>query len=257
MYPSDKHLKYSEILWKNVAVFPSISLGDVHLWRSNLSVNPSRTALFWNILSQDEKDRANRFRFEKDRMHYIVARGTLRTLLGQYFGKNAQSLQFTYSEFNKPMLENEQGLQFNISHAAGLGLFSFTKESDIGVDLERVDESIEVQKLAGRFFSKNEVETIFALAENFQAKAFFYCWTRKEAFIKGHGEGLSLPLDQFEVSILESDVVQLKSIAWSPSETNQWSLYSFEPQRNIVGSLAVKGEVKKIVYLDANEIHPL
>lgn len=252
MSPSAQHLKYSEVSWKTVDVFPSISLGSVHLWRSNLTVCPSKLSLFWNVLSQDEKNRAYRFRFEKDRMHFIVARGTLRILLGKYLGKTAQSLRFTYSKYNKPMLENEQDLQFNISHAAGIGLFSFTPKSDIGVDLERVNESIEVQKLAGRFFSENEVQTIFALPMKLQAKAFFYAWTRKEAFIKGHGEGLSLPLDQFEVSILESDIVELKSIAWSPNEANQWSLYSFEPQGNIMGALAVKGEVKELVYLDGN-----
>ncbi|MGK0389490.1 MAG: 4'-phosphopantetheinyl transferase, partial [Maribacter sp.] len=143
---------------------------------------------------------------------------------------------------------NHLNLQFNVSHSKGIGLLAFTHDADIGVDLEPVNKEIDVQKLAARFFSSNESKTVLSLPYAEQFPAFFRCWTRKEAFIKAHGEGLSLALDSFEVSVLEMEDVEMIAIRWGMEEVKEWRLFSFEVEVNLMAGLVVKKEVDEIKF---------
>jgi 4'-phosphopantetheinyl transferase len=202
------------------------------------------------LLSPDEKQRAAKFHYPKDRDHFINARGILRSLLGRYLSLPAGEIAFTYSAYGKPDLATETSLNFNVSHAGGYGLFGFTSGAPLGVDLEKTDKSIEVGRLASRFFSPTEAATVLALPAGDQVAAFFRTWTRKEAFIKAHGEGLSLPLDQFSVTVDLEKVVCLKQINWAPETVEDWSMASFMVMEDLPGGLAVFGRITKLTFLD-------
>jgi 4'-phosphopantetheinyl transferase len=176
---------------------------DVHVWRATLDKTPSQIQSYLHNLAADEHVRAERFYFERDREHFIAARGVLRAILGGYLHRTPESLSFCYSSHGKPALAGESAedaIRFNVSHSQGVALFAVTRGREVGIDIEHIRFDLEVAEIAERFFSPWEVATLRALPIEAQRQAFFCCWTRKEAYIKARGEGLSLPLDQFEVS---------------------------------------------------------
>ena len=186
---------------------PPISLplpdDQVHVWRINLDLQPITIDSLWRILSNDEQARADRYRFARDRSWFVARRGRLRLILAEYLGLEPAGLEFSYNHFGKPALRDEaqSKITFNISHSHGLALFAFARRVDIGVDLENRRENIDYLGLAERFFSSAEIEQLHSLSPALRPQAFFLCWTRKEAFIKASGEGLSLPLANFDVSL--------------------------------------------------------
>ena len=220
----------------------------VHIWYANLNIEESLELYFYNILSSDEKQKANRFRFPKDRTHYIAGRGILRELLGKILSKNPNIIQFMYSKYDKPFLKDNSDLQFNISHSNGIGLFGFVKEYLIGVDIEYAKRPIEVEQIASRFFSKNEAKRLLDLPGNQQLEGFYNCWTRKEAIIKAIGQGLSFPLDQFEVSLKLNEEAKLLATYWDRNEVENWQMKSFSPIHDYKGALAVRGKINTIKY---------
>jgi len=247
-----QHQALSKGFWKSAPeVPPPLQKKEVHVWSSGLM--PSKSALlgYWEILSEVEKDRSELFRFAKDRIAYVTAKGVLRKLLGHYLDVIPSTIQFEHNSFGKPFLaEAPHALQFNISHSGGIGLFGFAPDAEIGVDIEQVKSEIQVQKTAARFFSKNEADTILSLAKEDQVNAFFKCWTRKEAFIKGHGQGMSLPLDEFEVSVLDETLVELRRVAWDENEAKEWRLTSFDVAEGFVGAMACRTPVERVRYFE-------
>lgn len=216
---------------------------QVHVWRASLDIPTSRLIQLETTLSIDERERADRFYFKKDRDHYVVARGSLRALLGHYLEMDPGRFHFRYSPYGKPELVeefNHDDIRFNISHSAGMGLFSFSKGRDIGVDIEYVREELADEQIAIRFFSTTEVEALLALPKNQQKEAFFTCWTRKEAYIKARGEGLSLPLDQFDVSLSPGEAAELLGTRPDPGEAARWSLHELVPGKGYVAAVAVR-----------------
>ena len=232
--------------WENPAHFPDLCANEVHIWRADLLERSKQVESFMNVLSTAEKERANRFHFKKDREQFIVAKGISRLLLSNYIPSSAKEITFEFNAYGKPCLTGSHPLQFNISHAGGLGLFAFVLTSPIGVDIEKIKQDIEIQKIAKRFFSIAETNKILNLPKPQQVDAFFNCWTRKEAFIKAHGEGLSLPLSEFEVSILDTERVKILAINWASTEVNHWNLLKISPKKTWKAAVAVKGNVKKI-----------
>ncbi|MEO1654125.1 MAG: 4'-phosphopantetheinyl transferase superfamily protein [Bacteroidota bacterium] len=186
------------------------------------------------FLSADEIGRGKKFRFEKDQDHFIVARAALRDLLAGYLNCEPKEITFSYGHNGKPFLKDEK-IEFNVSHADHTALIGFSMDAPLGVDIEQVRSDIEFELVARHFFSPPEVKTLLALDIYAQTQAFFYCWTRKESFIKALGDGLAFPLDQFEVSLLASDEPLLKSTFWNPAEAQEWSLFSFEPDSIYIG----------------------
>src|SRR5262245_40794838 len=198
---------------------------EVHVCRATFDWPAEALGSLEPILSSDERERMRRFHFERDRRCHLVARGLLRTLLGRYLGMAPDKLRFDYSPFGKPSLAAglvQRPLQFNVSHAVEIVLIAIAAGRTLGIDVEHIRADIAVGEIAARFFSANEQGALATLAGDLQHGAFFDCWTRKEAYIKAIGEGLSLPLDQFDVSFLPGEPARLLATRPDPAEARRW-----------------------------------
>ena len=183
--------------------WPVLGDEDVHVWCADLGVSKEVLDRLLDFLAEEEKARAARFRFDKHRNPYIAGRGILRALLGRYLGIAPQSVQFVYGHCGKPALpENQSALCFNVSHSGAYALYAFSRNREVGIDIELIRERKCLMDIARRFFAEGEVSALQALPEEQQLDAFHRCWTRKEAYLKAKGDGLSLALNQFTVSLL-------------------------------------------------------
>ncbi|HEX8092146.1 MAG TPA: 4'-phosphopantetheinyl transferase superfamily protein [Blastocatellia bacterium] len=217
---------------------------EVHVWLLALDQPPSYIQSLKAILSADEQDRANRFHFQKDHDHYVVARGTVRTILGRYLRTGPGRLRFSYTYYGKPALEKEfegESLRFNLSHSHGLALLAVTRDRELGVDIERIRPGISEEGIAERFFSDKEVRMLRGLPRDLQDKGFFNCWTRKEAYIKAKGEGLSMPLAIFDVSLIPGEPAALLETRGDPLESTRWSLRELTAAPDFAAAIAVEG----------------
>jgi 4'-phosphopantetheinyl transferase len=217
---------------------------EVQVWRLELDTVPSDGWSWENLLSADERERAGRFHFARDRRRFTAARGLLRTLLGGYLQADPGELRFRYSHKGKPALDGkhqESGLCFNVSHSDEVALLAFARAGELGVDVERVRQDCEVQEIAQRFFSSAEQKALAALPAAQQYRAFFNCWTRKEAFVKAKGGGLSLPLDQFDVSLAPGEPAELLATRPDPAEKQRWSLWALDAGEEYAAALIVAG----------------
>jgi 4'-phosphopantetheinyl transferase len=182
MSPTDDSAPASR--WEPAPRRPRLRGGEVHVWRAALERSPGEVEALKRLLSEDELRRAERFHFEHDRSSFVVARATLREILGLYVGLPPGSLRFAYNDFGKPQLvgeAGEAGLRFNLSHAGGLALYAVAVGREVGVDVEAVREDVPCEELARRFFSRRETAALLALPEGQRRGAFFECWARKEA----------------------------------------------------------------------------
>jgi medium-chain acyl-[acyl-carrier-protein] hydrolase len=230
-----------EICWHDAAAAPPLSDDAVHVWRAALERSDADLAVCEETLSADEKARAGRFCFERDRRHYTAGRGTLRRLLGRYLGCDPASLTFRYNRYGKPALASPHGeLRFNLSHSHGLALFAFTRGRDLGVDVEQVRGEVAVEQLAERFFSPQEVAALRDLSLGARRDAFFRIWTRKEAYLKATGKGLSLPLDCFDVS-LTLGAAALLATRNDPAEVSRWSMRDLSVGEGFAAAVLVEG----------------
>ncbi|MFQ5794197.1 MAG: 4'-phosphopantetheinyl transferase family protein [Candidatus Bipolaricaulia bacterium] len=231
-------------LWGPPPANLALSNDDIHVWRASLDLTASRVQSLQHTLTPDELDRAERFYFQKDREHFIVARGLLRAILGRYLNVEPSQPRFCYSPYGKPTLVTTSGkntLSFNVSHSYGLALYAVTHGRKIGIDLERIRADFACEQIAERFFSPQENVVLRALPASMKHEAFFTCWTRKEAYVKAKSEGLSLPLDQFDVSLAPGEPAALLSTNWDPQEASRWSLQALTPGPGYVAALAVEG----------------
>jgi 4'-phosphopantetheinyl transferase len=216
---------------------------QVHTWSASLDLEGASVEPLRDLLDEQERARAQRFRFEKDRNAFIVTRGVLRTLLGRYLDERPERIRFEYGPQGKPALATEllaHRLQFNVSHTDGLALFAFSFSADLGVDVEQVRAIPDLGEIARRFFSKEEVSALRRLPTCARERAFFACWTAKEAYIKGIGEGLSMPLDRFAVSLNPSEGAVRLRIRGDAPNASGWRLHRFEPCPGFVAALAVR-----------------
>jgi 4'-phosphopantetheinyl transferase len=224
--------------------FPGLALdaAEVHLWQASLDGRPDD--IFESFLSPDELDRANRFHFPQDRIHFVVARGLLRNLLAAYLGISCAELRFSYGAKGKPflLLDGQTQINFNLSHSHGRAAFAFSRGRELGVDLEYVKENFEAELIAGRFFSRSEVLALHAVPPELRSQAFFNCWTRKEAYIKARGEGLSMPLCEFDVSLRPGEPPALLNNYREEREVERWSMTAIPAPADYVGALVVEGD---------------
>ncbi len=180
------------------------------------------------------------FRFERDRRRYLVGRGLLRTLLGRYLDVAPRKVQFCYAPAGKPYLVR-QPLQFNLSHSGELLLIAVANGRALGIDVEQVRADFDVREVASHFFSPSEQRALATLAGASQIDAFFACWSRKEAYIKARGDGLSHPLDQFDVSLLPGEDARLIETRPDPAEARRWRLKALDAAEGYKAALAVEG----------------
>lgn len=220
-----------------------LSSDDVHVWRATLDQPAEYVRQLKRSLSEDERLRAERFYFERDRSRFIVGRGLLRFILSRYLEIAANKLQFCYSSRGKPELVETSSaykLRFNVSHSQEIVLYAVTRDRSIGIDVEYIRPMPEAEQIVKSFFSVYENSVFERLPLCQKQLAFFNCWTRKEAFVKAIGDGLSLPLDQFDVSLIPGEPARLLGI--KGGTYSSWSLQDLTPVPGYVGALAVEGQ---------------
>jgi 4'-phosphopantetheinyl transferase len=218
--------------WLKPPAMPVQNEAEVHVWRATLDRPPKEVETYRSMLSPDELLRAERLIFPEHRRRFIVARGSLRSILARYLAIAPAAIRFEYGPHGKPRLDTSHvlahPLHFNLTHSNDLALFSVTGLGAIGIDIEQIRPDFSSAQIAKRYFSAGEIEALGMLAPQEYAEAFFRCWTRKEAFIKATGLGLSLPLDQFDVTLNPGETASLLRTAWDPGEAAHWSLRTLE-----------------------------
>ncbi len=220
---------------------------DIEVWHSSNTVSDADLVYFRSLLSRDELGRSARFRFEADRNNYTIARGGLRQLLGSYLGLSPAAIRFKYSPYGKPLLDiglESNGLEFNISHSGEMILWAFTTGRRVGVDVEKVRRDFNTAEIAERFFSLAERAELNDLPPEQRHRAFFYCWTRKEAFIKALGEGLSHPLDGFDVSLTPGKLAQLRATRPDPQDAARWLLWDVPMRGDYAAALVAAAHAR-------------
>ncbi len=226
----------------------SIRLGpdEVRVWAVWLTAPDTVLTQYWDDLSAEEQSRADRFLFEDLKRKYILSRGALRALLAYYTGLPRRGLVLSCGPKGKPFLPAHPKLQFNTSHSAGLALYAFTAGSGLGVDIEQIRPLDELESVARQFFCAGEISDLMSLPPESRVPAFFRCWTRKEAYVKAIGDGLSMRLDAFQVTLLPQDPPRLAS-ADRVHDNRAWVLHHLDPAPGYVGALAYQGEPRSIV----------
>jgi len=240
-------------VWSRPAFEPALSNREVHVWRAFLDQPPNRICQLTLLLSADERARAERFRFERDRRRFIVGRGILRSILGRYLCMAPDRVQFCTGAYGKPHLAASHGcsaLCFNLAHSCELVLYALTLGRKVGVDLEYLRPMPDAAQIAQQFFSPFEYETWRALPEAQKQEAFFNCWTRKEAYLKAIGEGMARSLDSFDVSLVPGQPARLYSVNGRSDEAKCWSLTTFVPAANSLATVAVEGSGCRALYLE-------
>lgn len=241
------------IKWGTAPPRPTLRAGELHVWRLKTGAESDARGLL-STLTPEEVGRAERFHFERDRARFVLARATLRKLLGRYLGADASSLVFRHNEYGKPALGGGWAgarLNFNLSHSNEVVLYAFALGREVGIDVEHVRPELCGEELAARFFSAPENEALRAKSADTRPLTFFCCWTRKEAYIKARGEGLSFPLDRFAVSVdPECECVTL-DVFEDPVESRRWTIFSLLPEAGYVGAVAAEGRDWRVSYWEA------
>lgn len=235
-------------LWLRTATPPWLAENELHVWRAFLDLSPARNEEFSNLLSFDEKARADKFVVPHARHRFIAGRGIVRKLLGAYLGLAADKVKLNYSSEGKASLaaKHESGVCFNISHSEGLGLFVFGGKGEVGVDVEKIKADFKGMEIASRYFSDEEATELAAVQRGLTDEAFFKCWTKKEAYVKAHGMGLALPLRSFTVRFAE-DTQFLRD-----PDGRGWSCYEVKPEEGYVGAVVAAGRNWSLRYCEWN-----
>jgi len=228
-----------------------LELNVVHVWIASLEIEKKDIPVFRHLLNQDEKDRADRFYFEKDQVNFITGRAILRTLLGRYTNQSPAEVKFAYNSYGKPLLKNQvqsPPLNFNLSHSGGKVLYAFSRGIPLGIDLEKIKPDIDFTAISQQFFSPGELSSLFSLEKSDRLAAFYACWTRKEAFIKAMEMGLSLELDKFDVSLRPGEPARLIRTKFQKQNTQNWSLHDLKVFSGFKACLAARSRNIVISY---------
>lgn len=228
---------------------------DLHVWSASLAGSPEELAHYSSLLSADEKTRAEKFYFERDRHRYIFGRGILRTLLAGYLKINPSKIEFMYGAHGKPALKkayHDKILQFNLAHSNDWGLYIFGWDRQLGIDLEHVRPLQDADDFAKRFFSRQESAWINSLPMDQKWGAFYKLWTCKEAFLKANGSGLTIPLNEAEIFIQDDNSAKLVSIGGVSDKAAKWQLEIFNPIDDYQAAIAFEGNQGQIVFRDYN-----
>jgi 4'-phosphopantetheinyl transferase len=218
-----------------------LAKNEVHVWCAALDQDPTLIEQFHATLTSDEQERAAKFYFPKDRQHFIVARGLLRLILGRYLDQRPAQLRFTYNAYGKPRLGTATSLHFNLSHSKGLALLGVSSDRELGIDLEYIRTDFPFEQVAKSVFSVSERNILRSLPDALKPEAFFNAWTRKEAYIKALGQGLSIPLDQFDVAFAPGEPAALREVRGTWENAHNWTLQHLSPAPNYAGAIAIAG----------------
>lgn len=211
---------------------------DIHLWSFPTRASEDVRAKFEGVLAPDEAHRANRFRFPHLRETFVLARGALRFLLGRYLNVHPASIRFVYGSSGKPALALTTSLEFNLTHSGDLAAVALCMGCELGVDVERLCPLPDMHRIARQFFCPEETSEIMSLPEAARERAFFDCWTRKEAYIKAVGDGFSTPLDGFRVTVQPGISASIVHVAHDSAAAKAWTLHDLCLAQDYAAALA-------------------
>ena len=218
---------------------------ELHVWRVGLELADDDFAEFSNLLSTDEHRRAARFHFENDRRRFTAGRGALRFILARYLCCAGNEITFVYGVRGKPALADAP-LHFNLAHSEGLAVIGVTRSGPLGIDVERLRPVDDFMCIASSYFSPTERKAIAALPPEHQLLAFFTCWTRKEAYLKATGEGITTPLDSFDVTVAPCAPPKLLRREGAPNETARWSFQDLPLGADYLGAVAFDDQIHSV-----------
>ncbi len=228
--------------WTIARTAPELEPHDIHLWYLALDA-PLDLAAVRDCLSDDEQRRADRFIFEQHRRRFALGRMYLRQVLGSYLGIEPASVVFEYSGLGKPRIRGSdagRGLCFNFSNSHERALLGIARNVELGVDIEWLRSIQSMEGMAERFFADAETREILSLPEPQRTESFFCCWTRKEAFLKAIGKGLTFPLRDVVVDVHRRHPVQIQNINDSAQNAAEWSLESLTVEPEYVAAVACR-----------------
>jgi 4'-phosphopantetheinyl transferase len=237
--------------WRLGPKEPAIWQNEVHVWRTRLDIEWSWT--LDEALTLEDHTRADRFRFETDRRRFCIARASLRIILARYLKTKPNRLQIELGDYGKPYLADanvSQGLRFNLSHSNQIALMAVTRDREVGIDVEYVRPDFVTNEVANHFFSPAEIKQFRAIPAELKTASFFNGWTRKEAYIKARGEGLSCPLDQFDVSLRPDERPMLLNSRVDPNDVSRWAFQNLHAAKDYTAALAVEGQYSRLVLWD-------
>jgi 4'-phosphopantetheinyl transferase len=224
--------------WIRVAATPALGENELHVWRTSLDLSADLIHRVASNLNTSEKHRAERFLVPQAREHFLAGRGVLRDLLGLYLGIDPVKVELRYGPQGKPSLSavHNSEIRFSVSHSQGMGLFVFGRGGEVGVDVEEVRPNFQGMEIASHFFSAEEIAGLAKVPPEVANQSFFGCWTRKEAYVKAGGKGLSIPLRSFSVSL------SAKEQLLQDEKGAVWTCYALEPAEGFSGAVVASGE---------------
>jgi 4'-phosphopantetheinyl transferase len=223
--------------------------GEVHIFCASLDLPMARVKPLAETLSEEERRRAARFVFEQDANRFMAGRGILREILGHFLHVQPSRLNFFYGVRGKPQLTapiKGRFLHFNLAHSDSLAVYAISREHEVGVDLEHIRPICEVERIVAQFFSAGERARWLSLPDDKKTKAFFNCWTRKEALLKAGGDGLGEWLNQIEVLPISNELIEWTVSTGGLHKDKQWSLRSLTPITGYAMAVAVAGHCRRV-----------
>jgi 4'-phosphopantetheinyl transferase len=233
--------------WRVPTAAPVLAKGTVHLWRIPLDRRPEPTEREFALLSEDERARADRFHFPRDRRRFVVAHAALRLILGLYTGKSPESLRFEVGRYGKPTLAGGPGPCFNLTHSGELAVVGLAPDRELGVDVEQLRDMADLQSMAARFFTPAEQTALLRFLPAVRGRAFLDGWTRKEAVMKALGLGVAQPPESIEVSLEPGNATlhRLNGLL-----TPDWAMTAFVPGQDYIGAVAMQGPRPELSFWD-------
>ena len=229
----------------------------VDVWQTRLDLADHIISGYFDLLDKEEQQRALKSKHEDKYRQFVVSRGLLRQILGLALSMDPCNLHFHYEKLGKPYINESRAgkiLNFNVSHSHEIALIAVTLDRLIGIDIEKQRDSINHNGLARRYFSSLEYDFFNQCNDDVRLRAFYTCWTRKEAVVKATGKGIAFGLKKFDVSVHPDDTPEILHTHWDPNEKLQWTMKDLDIHQNYTASLASKGEPFQIRYRTPTEL---
>ncbi|MBW8308812.1 MAG: 4'-phosphopantetheinyl transferase superfamily protein [Candidatus Paracaedibacteraceae bacterium] len=230
----------------NSAEYSQLKSDEVHIWSASLLGGERDIAYFLSILSEDERERAKSFRFSKDQNQFIMARGILRCLLAKYIEETPERIEIAYGAWGKPYLLPKKYLYFNVSHSRSYALYAIARTCEVGIDLEFIDKSLDLEYMGSSIFSNSEFTYWKGLDVEDKVKFFFTRWVSKEAFLKALGKGWFEDQEEFALNF-KASIKQMRT------EDKVSNLYCFDLLPGYASALYVHGDLLRPLYYSWSE----
>jgi 4'-phosphopantetheinyl transferase len=229
-----------------VGFLPDLPERQVNIWTLDTRVSNDVTAQFEEVLAPDESERAAQFRADHQRESYILARGVVRFLLGYYLAVDPRSIRFAYGPNGKAALVPPDSVQFNVTHSADMAAIALARGCDVGIDLEQIRPLKELEQIADRFLCAKEAAEINSLPPGEREKAFFSCWTRKEAYVKAIGAGLEKPLKSFRIAETAGSAGELELYDEEGTSSEPWTIQDIHLMPGWTGAVAYRDRERSL-----------